>query len=445
MLVKWGVQILPENLKDIDFQIKNAMSRQGVVVIVTTMKGTYGGHNSMTESWLIENLEILVVENPMINRARLKKEELEYGTATDISYRIFETLGGPQGGHFGLFCPKTFEVGEDGGLVVSKCRFSCQFNNEIDGVIEKETKVKIPFVTHIEIDGLIAEIESLKSLVEGFDTEAIKQDVNGLKIETSNINSRIDDLDDVYQPIGDYSLRNEIPTKVSQLENDAQYKSNVYWDEISDKPDVALRTDIPTTISSFENDVGYITGISWEDVSGKPMVALISDIPSRLSQLTNDAGFLSVVTWDSVQGKPNLALKTDLPTRTSQLANDSGYLTTVNWNDISNIPDLVTNEVLSSTLRGYPTYDDTNQIVDDKISRIHIDSEPTRLWTESKNQYVKGSLDIWKEVAIPGHWTPWEYDDGNEHPDPVVTDYGQYWTITVEYWQCGQFSTQEEA
>lgn len=174
MLVKWGVQILPENLKDIDFQIKNAMSRQGVVVVVTTMKGTYGGHNSMTESWLIDNLEMLVVENPMINRARLKKEKLENGTATDISYRIFETLGGPQGGHFGLFCPKTFEVGEDGGLVVSKCRFSCQFNNEIDGVIEKETKVKIPFVTHIEIDGLIAEIESLKSLVEGFDTEGIK-------------------------------------------------------------------------------------------------------------------------------------------------------------------------------------------------------------------------------------------------------------------------------
>lgn len=266
-----------------------------------------------------------------------------------------------------------------------------------------------------------------------------------MKIETSNINSRIDDLDDVYQPIGDYSLRSELPTKTSQLENNSGYLTSVSWNEITDRPSIALKSELPTRTSQLSNDSGYITGVSWGDVSGKPMVALISDIPSRLSQLTNDAGFLSVVTWDSIIGKPILALKTDIPTRLSQLANDPGYLTTVNWNDISNIPDLVTNEVLSSTLRGYPTYDETNHIVDDKISRIPIDSEPTRLWTESKNQYVKGSLDIWKQVAIPGHWTEWEYDDGNEHPAPVVTNYGSYWTITVEYWQCGEFQTQGEA
>lgn len=165
LLKKWGVPVLSENIKDIDFQIRNAMSRQGVMCLVTTMKGTYGGHNSMVESWLIDNLEILVVENPTINRPRMKKEKLEYGTGTDISYRIFEALGGPQSGHFGTFCPKTFEVGEDGGLVVSKCRFSCQFNNQVDGIVEKETNVKIPFVTHIEIDGLIAEIDSLKKLI----------------------------------------------------------------------------------------------------------------------------------------------------------------------------------------------------------------------------------------------------------------------------------------
>lgn len=215
LLKEWGVPILSENIKDIDFQIRNAMSRQGVMCLVTTMKGTYGGHNSMVESWLIDNLEILVVENPTINRPRMKKEKLEYGTGTDISYRIFEALGGPQSGHFGKFCPKTFEVGEDGGLVVSKCRFSCQFNNQVDGIVEKETNVKIPFVTHIEIDGLIAEIDSLKRLIEGFDTEEIKTDVNELKNETSSISSRIDGLDQIYQKVGDYALKSDIPTRTS--------------------------------------------------------------------------------------------------------------------------------------------------------------------------------------------------------------------------------------
>ena len=415
LLKKWGVPILSENIKDIDFQIRNAMSRQGVMCLVTTMKGTYGGHNSMVESWMIDNLEILVVENPTINRPRMKKEKLEYGTGTDISYRIFEALGGPQSGHFGTFCPKTFEVGEDGGLVVSKCRFSCQFNNQVDGIVEKETNVKIPFVTHIEIDGLIAEIDSLKKLIEGFDTEEIKTDVNELKAETSSLNSRIDGLDQIYQPVGDYALKSDIPTKTSQLINNSGFITSVSWNEIKNIPNLALKSDIPTSTSNLINDSGFITSVSWDEISNIPNLALKSEIPTKTSNLINDSGFIRNVYWNDIISKPNLALKTEIPTRTSNLINDSGYLTDVDWSDISNIPDFVTSDYLDEKLSNYPDRTSTMDMIDYRISNIHIDDQPTKLWSESKMQYIKGTLDIWKQVAVPGHWTDWTYSDSEEH------------------------------
>ena len=415
LLKEWGVPVLSENIKDIDFQIRNAMSRQGVMCLVTTMKGTYGGHNSMVESWLIDNLEILVVENPTINRPRMKKEKLEYGTGTDISYRIFEALGGPQSGHFGKFCPKTFEVGEDGGLVVSKCRFSCQFNNQVDGIVEKETNVKIPFVTHIEIDGLIAEIDSLKKLIEGFDTEAIKSDVNELKNETNSINSRIDGLDHIYQPVGDYSLKSEIPTKTSQLINNSGFLSSVSWNEIKNIPNLALKTDIPTSTSKLINDSGFITSVSWDEISNIPDIALKSEIPTKTSNLINDSGFIRNVYWNDIISKPNLALKSEIPTRTSNLINDSGYMTSVDWNDISNIPELITPDYLDEKLSNYPDRTSTMDMIDYRISNIHIDDQPTKLWSESKMQYINGTLDICKQVAVPGHWSDWTFSDGNEH------------------------------
>lgn len=415
LLKEWGVPVLSENIKDIDFQIRNAMSRQGVMCLVTTMKGTYGGHNSMVESWLIDNLEILVVENPTINRPRMKKNNLEYGTGTDISYRIFEALGGPQSGHFGKFCPKTFEVGEDGGLVVSKCRFSCQFNNQVDGIVEKETNVKIPFVTHIEIDELIAEIDSLKKLIEGFDTEEIKSDVNELKNETSSLNSRIDGLSQIYQPVGDYSLKSEIPTKTSQLINNSGFLSSVSWNDIKNIPNLALKTDIPTSTSKLINDSGFITSVSWDEISNIPDIALKSEIPTKTSNLINDSGFIKNVYWNDIISKPNLALKTEIPTRTSNLINDSGYLTDVDWSDISNIPELVSPDYLDEKLSNYPDRDSTMDMIDYRISNIHIDDKPTKLWSESKMQYIKGTLDIWKQVAVTGHWSDWTFSDGNEH------------------------------
>lgn len=55
----------------------------------------------------------------------------------------------------------------------------------------------------------------------------------------------------------------DVPTKVSQLQNDANY---------------AAQSEIPTTTSELTNNSGFIT---------------IADVPTKVSQLQNDSGFIN--------------------------------------------------------------------------------------------------------------------------------------------------------
>lgn len=55
----------------------------------------------------------------------------------------------------------------------------------------------------------------------------------------------------------------DVPTKVSQLENDANY---------------AAQSEIPTTTSQLTNNSGFIT---------------IADVPTKVSQLQNDSGYIN--------------------------------------------------------------------------------------------------------------------------------------------------------
>lgn len=419
LLQDWGVTVLAENIKDIDFEIKNAMSRQGIVAVVTTMQGTYQGHDSLVEAWQIDNLEIDIVENPSINRPRLKKLGLEGGVATDVGYRILEVLGGPQSGHFGVFCPKTFEIGENASLVVAKCKFSCMFQNEIDGIVDKETKVKIPFVTHVEIEQLIAEIDSLKALVEGFDTEEIKADIEDLKEADTALGARIDGLADVYQPKGNYALATDIPTKVSQLINDKGYLTAVYWNAVQEKPNLALVADIPTKVSELANDEGFLKSVGWNEVQDKPDVALAADIPTKVSQLENDADYIVNVYWNDIVDKPDVALKTEIPTKTSQLQNNSGFLTAVTWNDVGLKPQLVTPGDMPNYLSEYPTNSQMTSYVDQRISEVQPGGDSTRLYNYTKNKYIDGNKVAWESTSIPGHWTPWTWSDGIDHTSQI--------------------------
>lgn len=483
----WGIVFYPENALDIDFQIKNSMSKQGLACVVMTPTLNYQGHDALTQTFTLDDLTIQVVENTIINRARLKKEGKEFGTALDVASKASDILAGPQSGHFGEFTTKRIEQGEDGNLVVAKAVFGTTMYKQVDGIIEWDDeghKVEIPFVTKEQIKNLEDEVVHLQGLVTGFDTEEIKTKVNELEQATNRIEVEITSLADVYQPIGNYltpdslipyALKNEIPTKVSQLVNDSEFinKNQVDWDLINDKPNVALKSEIPTKTSELDNDAGFTKvveskdypgyaenanqavnankaksaevattamNVEWSNVSGKP------NIPTKTSELENDSGYLSTVSWNDIQNRPNVALVDDIPTKVSQLTNDAGYLTTVSWTDVQGKPNIVEREYLDSRLGEYPTKVEMNNTIDDKISEIVI-PENTKLYSPSKNRYIQGDSSVWETRTEPGHWTDWQYSDGQSHSLQLIYD-GEHWLYNDDGqpWKCSQlFNTKEEA
>ena len=416
-----SIQVLSEDLLDIDYQIKNALGKQGLVVIVNTLQATYIGHDGLVNAWQIDNLEVDVVENPSVWRPYLKKHSFEDGTTTDLLHMMAEILGGPQSGIFGKFNPKSIEVGEDSALVVGKLKLQTTARQNVEGVVEEPTKVEIPFVTKVEIADLITEIDSLKSVVEGFSTEQIKADISNLKDADTALGERIDSLDDVYQLKGDYALKgdldlyalkSQIPVNTSQLNNDAGYIKEVYWSEVKDKPDVAIKTDIPTKTSQLDNDSNYLTTVNWADIQGKPY------IPENI------------------------------PTKTSELINDSGFLTEVAWNDIKSKPNLVDEEKLSEATSDRPTFSQVDAAIDEKIANIPKSEDAKRLWNDTRTQYISGSREVFEVQTIPAHYTEWQFSDGSSHSLRVVEKSDHTWcvqTIGSAYESKLKFATEEEA
>ncbi len=90
--------------------------------------------------------------------------------------------------------------------------------------------------------------------------------------------------------------KTEIPTKLSELENDSNY---------------ATIGQLPTKTSELTNDSNYAT---------------VTQIPTKTSQLQDDVGF---------------ALSADIPTKTSELENDSGFVGKSKTEAFSNFTSLV--------------------------------------------------------------------------------------------------------
>ena len=114
---------LVENRKDIDYEIKNALGRQGIVGLVMTPKATFAGAYMDTSlAWQLDELEIDIVENITVNRG---KKDGGYITGQDAAMRLFNVLCPLSGEGEGKFCPVSLEEGEDGNLIVNKCILKC--------------------------------------------------------------------------------------------------------------------------------------------------------------------------------------------------------------------------------------------------------------------------------------------------------------------------------
>ena len=113
---------LVEIRRDIDFEIKKALGREGIVGLVMTPKATYiGSYMDVSLAWQIDELEIDVVENVTVNRG--KKDG--YVTGQDAAMRLFEVLCPLSGEHEGQFNPVSYEEGEDNSLLVNRSVLKC--------------------------------------------------------------------------------------------------------------------------------------------------------------------------------------------------------------------------------------------------------------------------------------------------------------------------------
>ena len=114
---------LVENRKDIDYEIKNALGRQGIVGLIITPKATFAGAYMDTSlAWQLDELEIDIVENVTVNRG---KKDGGCITGQDAAMQLFNVLCPLSGEGEGKFCPVSLEEGEDGNLIVNKCILKC--------------------------------------------------------------------------------------------------------------------------------------------------------------------------------------------------------------------------------------------------------------------------------------------------------------------------------
>lgn len=148
-----GLEFLPESQLDIEYEIKRNLGRQGMVGIVNTLKGTYGGHDQDSCAWEIES-EIDVVENPTVRRAWLKQNNLSAGTTVDVLNYIQESLCGPASPTYGKFCPVTQEVGEDNGVLVGKAVLKTFAISDVSACVSGESNWHIRYATEADISAL---------------------------------------------------------------------------------------------------------------------------------------------------------------------------------------------------------------------------------------------------------------------------------------------------
>ena len=157
---------------------------------------------------------------------------------------------------------------------------------------------------------------------------------------------------------GTLALESQIPTKTSDLINDAGFLTDVNIptktsDLVNDSGYITSAI-LPTKTSDLTNDSGFITSAALQPY------ALSSNVPSKTSELTNDSGYITnanipTKTSDLVNDSGFLT-SANIPTKTSDLTNDSGFIT---LSDIPAIPTAtsdLTNDsgfITSSDLSGY--------------------------------------------------------------------------------------------
>ena len=136
-----------------------------------------------------------------------------------------------------------------------------------------------------------------------------------------------------------YATRSEIPTRVSQLENDSNYATQseipTTTSQLTNNSGFITIADVPTRVSQLENDSNYATQneipTKVSQLQNDAKYATQSELPTTTSELTNNSGFITIADVPTkvseLENDANYATQSEIPTTTSELTNNSGYIT----------------------------------------------------------------------------------------------------------------------
>ena len=321
--------------------MRKSLASQGLAAIVMTPTLALLGHDGVTMAWQCDDLTLQIVENPLVNRARLKSLGLSSGTALDVAEIAAECLAGPQGGHFGEYSAKQVQASESNNLLVVKATFKTTCSRQLSSIVSSDISghyVEIPFATRDELSTLSSEVMQISASFEGFSTEEIKSSISSLSGSLEALDSAICNLTSIFQPKGDYvyestlssyALKSEIPTKTSQLDNDSSFTTSSDLSALSSQTlaDAEAYSDgvLADAKAYAQEEAEAVYNHSEETYIKKEEISLPAEAKydGYVSNAVNaeTAAEASSVAWDNVDGKP------DIPTKTSQLENDSSYIT----------------------------------------------------------------------------------------------------------------------
>ena len=369
-----------EQSLDIDYNVRKSLASQGLAAIVMTPTLALLGHDGVTMAWQCDDLTLQIVENPIVNRARLKNLGLSAGTALDVAETAAECLAGPQGGHFGEYSAKQVQTAEQNSLLVVKATFKTTCSRQLSSIVSSDISgnyVEIPFATCDELKLLSSEVLAISASFEGFSTEEIKAGISSLSGSLGVLSSRFDGLSAIFQPKGDYAqasslaeyaLKSDIPTKTSQLANDSSYINSSQVEPSLDFPGLAVAAESAKS-AAYAEDAGTAHAVDWEDVTSKPDLDALSanardeadahsdaNLAKAEAYSRQQAAYLSIWTEDNFIDNSQILLPTEpkyqgyvknavsadtvesiswskvtdkpeIPTRASQLENDASYIT----------------------------------------------------------------------------------------------------------------------
>ena len=259
---------------------------------------------------------------------------IDYSTVEDVSFQIIDDKNQIQEliNTEGLYFAGSVGIGKQSYELLFLSKDYKVVDNIITFKVDTYTINYLNYIkkknTEINIEIGQESLDVKKVILRDFALACPRVYVTGLapqEIESKNYYTKteVDELiNDVY-----------VPTKVSELENDIGYvtgyvetdpvfsatsgqfelKSEAFdgdYNSLTNKP------NIPTKVSELNNDAGYITGYVETDpvyTAEKATLALKSELPTKVSELQNDTGYITRYTetdpvFSSVSG--TLATKT---------------------------------------------------------------------------------------------------------------------------------------